>query len=168
VWPALKRVLEEYAPGLPEHFRRAWTGRGPRQSVFLSYASDDKRKVQNLYYALARNGLDIWLDRHELQPAQDWDQSIRNAITSCRAFIVCVSRAWLERDDRSYVKKEFALALAEAAKRPNHEYLFPVLIESVSMADAFRYQAATLIGRKRTGKIDDFVLAVKNALRKSF
>jgi hypothetical protein len=164
VWPGLKRLLEEYAPALPEHFRGAWTGRGRRQSVFLSYASDDKRKAQNLYYALARNGLDVWLDRHELQPAKDWDQEIQRAIKSCKAFIVCISKAWLERDEQSYAKKEFSLAMAEVDRRPNQQYLFPLLIENVRVPDALRIQAAALKGHTRLDKVQDFARIVRNAL----
>jgi hypothetical protein len=92
VWPALKRMLEDHAPGLRTHFRGAWTGRNRRQSVFVSYASDDRRKVQDLYDSLSRNGLDVWLDRHELKPAERWNEMIQHAMRSSEAFVVCVSK----------------------------------------------------------------------------
>jgi len=164
VWPALRRLLEDHAPRLRVHFRRAWTGRGPRNSVFLSYASEDKRKVQSLYDALARNGIDVWLDRHELQPAEKWDRMIQEVIRSSKAFVVCVSRKWLQRDEDSYVRREFQIAVKRAAEQHPNRFLFPVLIENCRIPDTFEFQATTLAGRNRDANMNRLALAIRRAV----
>lgn len=163
VWPALQRMLTDHVPGLPAHFRLAWTGRGARNTVFLSYASDDRRKVQDLYVWLARNGIDVWLDRHELQPAEDWDRTITGAIRSSKAVIVCLSKSWLRRDKNSYVKKEFQIAASEAIQRRN-QFLFPVLIESCRIPETLAYQASRLTGRNRAANMKQFMLSIRRAV----
>jgi len=166
VWPALQRMLEDHAPGLRTHFRGAWTGRGRRQSVFLSYASDDVTKVQDLYDSLSRNGLDVWLDRHALQPAERWDRMIHEAIRSSKAFVVCISKTWLRRAKNSYVKKEYLMALKEA-KRRQKRYLFPVLIETCRIPRSLPFQATTLIGTDRAAKINRFALTLRSVIEGS-
>ena len=166
MWPALQRLLEDHNPALRAHFRRAWTGRGMRQKVFLSYASDDRRKAQNLYESLSRNGIDIWLDRHELQPAEKWDQKIHEAIRSSKAVVVCVSKTWLQRANNSYVKKEFFVAQREAGLR-RKRYLFPVIIEDCRIPKTFLFQATALTSPNRKLKIDRFALILRSAIRPS-
>jgi hypothetical protein len=163
VWPALQRMLEDHAPGLRAHFRGAWTGCGRRQSVFLSYASDDGKKVQDLYESLSRNGLDVWLDRHALQPAELWDKMIQDAIRSSEAFVVCISQTWLRRPESSYVKQEYLTALEEA-KRRRKGYLFPVLIEECRIPKSLQFQATTLIGAERATKVSSFALTLRSVI----
>jgi hypothetical protein len=144
VWAPLQRLLESNAPGLRAHFGSAWTGRGRRHPVFLSYASSDKRRVQSLYESLSRQGIDVWLDRHQLQPGDDWDREIQHALKSSKAFVVCFSRDWVRRGRNSYAKKEFAMALEEASGRKR--YFFPVVIQKCNFPRTLRYQFADLTG----------------------
>jgi hypothetical protein len=162
VWPAFQRMLEDHAPGLRSHFRGAWTGSGRRQGVFLSYASDDRTKVQDLYDSFSRNGLDVWLDRHALQPGERWDLMIQEAILSSKAFVVCISKAWLDRPKNSYVKKEYLMALKEAERR--ERYLFPVLIESCRIPESLPFEATTLIGADRETKVSRFALTLRSVV----
>jgi hypothetical protein len=166
VWPALQRMLEDYAPGLRTHFCGAWVGRGRRQSVFLSYASDDVKKVQDLYDSLSRNGLDVWLDRHALQPAERWDRMIQEAIRSSKAFVLCISKAWLRRTKSSYVKKEYLVALEEANRRGDR-YLFPVLIETCRIPNGLPFQATMLTGADRAMKMKRFALTLRSVVEDS-
>jgi hypothetical protein len=163
VWPPLKRLLESQDHGLREHFRGAWSGRGPRQSVFLSYASDDKRKAQGLYEALARSGLDVWLDRHELQPGKDWDLEIQHAIRKSKGFVVCISKSWVERHSDSYVKREFDIALQED-KRRSGRFIFQLLFDNIGIPGARHLHATRLSGRNRRKQIKKFAGKIRSSL----
>ena len=131
--------------------------------MFLSYASDDGKKVQDLYDSLSRNGLDVWLDRHALQPAEPWDRLIQEAIRSSKAFVVCISKTWLRRPKNSYVKKEYLMALREAERR-RKRYLFPVLIETCRIPKSLPFQTTTLIGADRATKVNRFALTLRSGV----
>jgi len=122
--------------------------------------------VQALYLSLSRNGIDVWLDRHELQPAQEWDREIRQAIKSSAAFVVCISKAWLRRSEDSYVKKEYSVAVEEAGRR-RKRYLFPALIEHCRLPKDFAFQVAPLIGSNRTARVERFAVTVRSAIGSS-
>ena len=42
-------------------------------NVFLCHSSNDKEKVEDLYYKLRSDGYDPWLDEKQLLPGQEWD-----------------------------------------------------------------------------------------------
>jgi hypothetical protein len=146
-WSSLRRLIEERAPLIKRHFRQVWSGTGKRKHVFLSYASQDKRHADDIYLALSRRGIDVWLDRLELRPAVDWDQTIGTALRSSRAFVVCLSKTWIRR--RGYVKAELEAAF-EIALRRKKRFIFPVEVSKCSLPSELRkFQAVRAHGRNR-------------------
>jgi len=103
--------------------------------VFLSYASEDRARVQKLYRRLRQAGLSCWMDKpprpwqHDgIGPGQDWDTVIRRRLSDARVVLALLSQASVAK--RGYVQREFRLALQAAAERPpNTIAVIPVLME---------------------------------------
>ena len=149
VWRGLRSILESRDPELNRYLKR-WTSKGDRD-VFLSYASPDRRRAQEIYTALSRKGLDVWLDHNELKVGERYNAIIQEKIASSKAVIVCLSEAWLKRD---YAQKELQWALKRTGNRD--DFLFPVQIETCkipkSLTDAVHI--ASLVGRNRALELD--------------
>lgn len=82
-------------------------------AIFLSYASDDVKRVERIKRALEAAGLDVWFDKGELQTGDDWDQKIRRNINNCSLFIPVVSSSTEERAE-GYFRREWAWAADRA------------------------------------------------------
>ena len=121
VWRGLRSMLQSRDPELRRYLEH-WTSERDR-GVFLSYASPDRRRAKEIYSALSRNGLEVWLDHNELKVGEKYNLIIRKKIKSSKAVVVCLSKAWLNRD---YAQRELQWAMERAETRDN--FLFPVQI----------------------------------------
>ena len=158
-WPTLSRIIEERAPHIPEHFGPVWTGQGKRRPVFLSYAHEDKPHADEIYDALAEQGIDVWVDQWELRPGVDWDQKIEEAMRSSRAFVVCLSEIWLDRS--GYVKQELAAALAISRGREK-PFLFPVMVGECQLPEELaKFQAVRAYGEQRAANLQSLANQLK-------
>jgi hypothetical protein len=161
VWPTLRKAIERRAPGIAEHFGRAWTGRGGRRYAFVSYSSHDRARVNLIHDDMKSQGIDLWLDSAELETGEDWDEKIRAAMARSKAIIICLSPSWLRR--RSYVKQElkFALEFAKLKKIP----LFPIMIEKCAVPEALRGYHVTSFAKRNTGAAQrDFVRSLRQRI----
>lgn len=108
-------------------------GTGPL--VFLSYAKEDLRAVQQIYIRLKLAGLSPWMDKppppHELEGipfGADWDQVLKDKIKRAAVVLAFLSRTSVEK--MGYVQREFRSALSLQAQRPSSSvYLVPTLLE---------------------------------------
>jgi len=50
--------------------------------AFVSYVRDDKEIVGRLARSLEAAGIDVWLDKHDIEPGMRWPVAIENAIRS--------------------------------------------------------------------------------------
>ena len=48
--------------------------------IFLSYASEDRKKVIDYYNQFREEGLNPWMDKYDLMPGQLWDKEIKTAL----------------------------------------------------------------------------------------
>ena len=95
--------------------------------VFLSYASEDRPRVETLARALETEGFSVWWDRH-IPPGTTWDKVIEASLDEAKCVVVVWTRTSVESD---WVRNE----AGEARKRKN---LIPVLLENVTIPLAFR------------------------------
>ena len=65
--------------------------------VFLSYASEDREAVRDLYKRLKSSGLDPWMDAENLIVGDAWARSVDEAIQSADFFIICLSTHSVEK-----------------------------------------------------------------------
>ena len=92
-----------------------------KANIFLIHAHSDRETVHKLYQRMVNDGLNVWLDAERLQPGQDWQNEIRNALLQCDAVIVCLSCVFDER--KGYRHEELKLALEKANFLPDDEVL---------------------------------------------
>ena len=103
--------------------------------IFISYASEDRSRVQPLADALSDHGWSVWWDR-QIRAGKTFDDVITQALAAARCVVVVWSR---ESVASSWVREE----ADEGRKRG---VLIPVLIDDVSPPLGFgRIQTATMI-----------------------
>ncbi len=90
-------------------------------SVFLSYAREDKFLVGELAYALTREGWNVWWDS-EVLPGQEFTREIERELTAARCVVVIWSRHSV---DSPWVRDEARNAAARGI-------LVPVIVEDVA------------------------------------
>ena len=107
-------------------------------NIFLIHAHADKETVRKLYQRLVSDGLNVWFDAERLQPGQDWQNEIRDALLKCDVVIVCLSKAFDKQ--QGYRHEELKLALEKANFLPSDEiFIIPVRLEKCDMPESLRH-----------------------------
>ncbi|HYB66603.1 MAG TPA: TIR domain-containing protein [Steroidobacteraceae bacterium] len=108
----------------------------PPPSVFLSYASDDRKAAQALRDALQSYGLEVWYDESGLDGGDAWDQKIRRQIRECDLFMPVIS-AQTDARPEGYFRREWRLAVERTHDMADdHTFLLPVVIDDTTQARA--------------------------------
>ena len=79
-------------------------------TVFLSYAREDRARVEQVYDSLKAEGFNPWLDTRDIMPGQEWSQVIGRAIRAADFMLVFLSRRSISK--RGYVQREIRAALS--------------------------------------------------------
>ena len=104
--------------------------------VFLSYARQDKGKVEDLYSYLKNEGVDVWMDKKNLLPGSDWEYEIRKAVRESNIVLVCLSN---EFSNAGYKQKEVRIALEAAMEKPEGDiFIIPGRLEDCETLDSLR------------------------------
>jgi hypothetical protein len=80
-----------------------------KNTVFLSYASEDSESARRICSALQSRGIEVWFDQSDLRGGDVWDQGIRRQIKDCTLFVPLVSANTLKRNE-GYFRLEWRLA----------------------------------------------------------
>ncbi len=60
--------------------------------VFLSYARNDGQKFAiQLHDDLEKEGIEVWIDIHDIRPGEDWNTAIDNGLRDARALMVVLT-----------------------------------------------------------------------------
>lgn len=97
-----------------------------RRHIFLSYRSTEADFALKLAADLKNAGVNLWMDRLDIKPGDDWRRSLERAVYSCAALISVLSPAYVSS---KYCQRE--LARADRLSRP----IFPVLLGTIAEAD---------------------------------
>ena len=109
--------------------------------VFISYAREDRARVQDLVQALEARGLSIWIDHSDIPPGATFDDVIERALDAAR----CVIVVWTAHSVASrWVRSEASAAL-------DRNRLVPVLFESVPIPLEFRRVQTADLSQWRPG-----------------
>jgi TolB-like protein len=108
----------------------------PQPTVFLSYASEDRKAAKTIRDALPAYGLEVWYDESGLDGGDAWDQKIRRLIRECDFFMPLIS-AQTEARPEGYFRREWRLAVERTLDMADdHTFLLPVVIDGTAEAGA--------------------------------
>jgi hypothetical protein len=57
--------------------------------IFLSYAREDRKRVEKLYQELSKAGFKPWMDKRDILPGEKWELAIQKAIQRSDFFLIC-------------------------------------------------------------------------------
>jgi formylglycine-generating enzyme required for sulfatase activity len=103
--------------------------------IFLSYASEDRTRIEPIRLALVGQGHDIFYDREDLKPGEAFDAKIRAAIERCDLFVCFLTPHTV--DAGSYTLNELSVA---QRKWPSADgRVLPVILADVPRKDIPAY-----------------------------
>src|SRR5262245_22248345 len=103
--------------------------------IFLSYASEDRARIEPIRYALAEQGHNVFYDREDLKPGEAFDSKIRSAIERSDLFICFLTPYTV--DAGSYTLSE--LSVAERMWPKPDGRVLPVILADVPRKDIPAY-----------------------------
>jgi|ERR1043165_5508283 hypothetical protein len=126
--------------------------------IFLSYAREDKERVEALYKQLLDAGYKPWMDSQDILVGENWLKSIDKAIPESHFFLVCLSHVSI--DKRGEFQNEIKIALAAKKRlKENDIYLLPVRLDDAPVPEELReYQWVDMFE-------DDFWVRLTDAFR---
>ena len=101
--------------------------------IFISYAREDRDRVEPLVELFESNGLSVWWDR-EIIPGSTFENVIDDAILKARLVVV----VWTEIS----VKSEWVQA--EASDGLERDILIPIMLDEVRVPVAFRRKQSVI------------------------
>lgn len=129
----------------------------PDGAVFISYSSQDAAAVRGLAQSLDAAGIDVWFDRSELQPGDDWDRRIRRGVEASSLFMPVISRTTQDAARRrDFFWREWNAADERArGMAPDEPFLVPVVIDDTPpygsvVPDRFRSAQWTVLPSGQT------------------
>jgi len=106
-------------------------------AVFVSYASEDREAAERIKSALEDEGVDVFFDREQLEPGNDWETKLMRSIRQCSLFLAVLSHQTLT-PQRRFFRLEWDLAFKEARKASfsyDAAFLIPVCIDDTRQDD---------------------------------
>lgn len=109
--------------------------------IFISYAHNDSRQVEQIYQFLKANSHRPWMDVHDIIGGEDWQRAIRKSIRESDIFLFCLSTKSYNR--RGMIQRELRLGQDEMTMlTPGDIYLIPLRLEECSLPETLEsYQA---------------------------
>jgi len=108
----------------------------PPDAVFLSYAHEDRRIVENIERALKKADVPVWFDREEIQDADPFEPEIRRGIGRCALFAPIISKnviKLMKQGERRFLFKEWKFANDVADEiPPGRRFFIPVAIDETT------------------------------------
>ena len=105
------------------------------KKVFISYVRENMEIVDRLCQELRSHGIEVWLDRNDIDPGSYWEQAIRRAIQQGAFFIACFSEEYHNRG-QTYMNQELTFAIDELNQRsPDQIWFIPVKLNECEIPD---------------------------------
>ena len=132
--------------------------------VFISYVSENIEIVKRLYQELKAHGIQVWLDRNDIDPGSRWEQAIRRAIHQGAFFIACFSEEYHNRG-QTYMNEELTLAIDELRQRPTDQIWFiPVKLNDCEIPDRSIGGGETLCDLQHVNLYEDWDSCIRRIL----
>lgn len=96
--------------------------------VFISYATEDIKFAEDLYFFLESKNYEPWLDKKKLHVGQNWEFHIQDALHKADFIILLLSKTSVNK--RGYVQREFKKAVEYCDyKLESDIYVIPIKID---------------------------------------
>ena len=107
---------------------------GPTRTVFISYATADRKQALSVCNAIESRGMKCWISARDVEPGENYQEAIVRSIRTGAAMVLVFSEAANNSDE---IKKE--LSLASRHRVP----VIALRIDDVEPSDAFAYELST-------------------------
>ena len=108
---------------------------GPRPSVFICHVHDNAALAERIAVGLNGRDLDAWLDRINLEPGANWDDTIERRIAEVDYFVILITPELAARE-RSYAFRELTLARQQAQMfRSSRRFIIPIQVGGAPMLE---------------------------------
>ena len=114
----------------------------PYGRLFISYSRRNKAQVYPFAEALTAAGIEVWIDREEIDPLDDFPARIREGIAQCHALLAWYSPEYAQS---TYCQKELTAAWM-CAQRLTRNVLSRILI--VNPEDSVAHIALGDVGKQ--------------------
>jgi len=130
--------------------------------VFLSYASQDRPAVREIYDALKlESWIDPWLDNAKIRPGEDWQLVIETAVDEADVAILCFSNQSVSKE--GFVQREIRYVYDIALEKPEGTiFLIPLRLDECEIPRKLRFlQRVDYFGAEKTNAYSDLLDALK-------
>ena len=90
--------------------------------VFISYSSKDGALAARIASYLERAGLDVWYDKQEIMPGDNWADKIAQGLNESDAMVVLLSEGALSSE---FIRRDIDFALSQ---KPFRRRVVPVFV----------------------------------------
>lgn len=102
-------------------------------SVFLSYASEDREDALRVKQAFDEAGVDVWFDQSALESGDDYRRKVETNIENCSCFVPLISRHTATLEKR-FFRREWSKAIHEAEEfPPGYPFIQPILLDDTPL-----------------------------------
>lgn len=102
-------------------------------SVFLSYASEDREDALRVKQAFDEAGVDVWFDQIALESGDDYRRKVETNIENCSCFVPLISRHTATLEKR-FFRREWSKAIHEAEEYPpGYPFIQPILLDDTPL-----------------------------------
>ncbi|KAA5538853.1 toll/interleukin-1 receptor domain-containing protein [Adhaeribacter rhizoryzae] len=136
--------------------------------VFISYKHEDQPVINRLVNDLQKNGVQVWLDRNDIEPGNHWESAIVNAMNTGHFFLACFSKARTGYEE-SYANEELELALELLRKgSKKHEWFYPITLDGTPIPNLSISAAETLNSYQHLNLSVEWDSNIQKLLRKIY
>lgn len=87
-----------------------------RPLAFISYASENRDRVEQLMTTLQAHGIDVWQDRQDLRAGQDWNRNLTRVIRNVVDYVIVVQTGEMLTQTEGVFHEEISQALQRQAR----------------------------------------------------
>lgn len=133
------------------------------KQIFLCYAKEDSKKIEEIYDKLIDEDFCPWMDSKNLLAGQKWSDEIQKAIKSSSFILIFFSKCSVSK--RGYVQRESKLALDSLEEIPEDRiFIIPVRLDDCKIPDKFnQFQYCDLF---EEGGYEEILISIKTQLQK--
>lgn len=112
-----------------------YSDQGAKKEIFISYASEDYDVTKEIVNTFEKMGVNVWFDKKELEPADEYAVKIEKEIRESQAFIPILSKNTLI-SGRRFFKREWKWGEEEIGWRGLEKFVYPIVIDDVDLSSS--------------------------------